>query len=410
MTHTPSRVELLQSYLQRLNQGESLEQVRADFVKTFTNVDAAEIMDAEQKLLAAGTPIEDMQKLCDIHSALFHDMTDTEKQCHTQEEIEAWIHKKNAPAVNGTDRAAKALALTKVTGHPLETFTRENEALQAFLDEANKVLADQGDVAPLLNRIKEVTIHYAKKGDLLYPLLKVNYGIAGPSSVMWTVDDELRDELNALCRPDIPHDADWKTRVQTVLQQVGEMIFKERNILFALCAASFSPVEWEGIYEDAKDYADCLGVTPHVWPEAEEHAAAQPQELPHFDGEINMPGGTLTLAQLTAMLNTMPIEITFIDDQDINRYFNEGPKDFKRPKAALGREVYTCHPPKVEPMVRSIIHSFREGHSNNVTRWATKRGRVMLVQYFAVRDKAGKFLGTLELVQDMEFAKEHFQK
>lgn len=404
-----NRAAQLKTYLQRLQNGESLEHVRADFLKEFGTVDAAEIMQAEQALIDAGTPVSEMQRLCDVHSALFHNTTETEQKKPTKAEIDAWIQKKNVRPVNGADRAAKYAALSQIKGHPLETFARENEALESLLAEANTLLEAHEDVTAKLNAIKDVTVHYAKKGDLLYPLLKVNYSISGPGAVMWTVDDEIRDELNYLCRQS-QHNEAWLERVQAVLQRVKEMIFKERNILFPICAASFTPAEWQGIYEDAKDYAHCLGVVGNEWEAAEKAAAAKPTPVPQFDGEIIMPGGHVTLEQLTCMLNTMPIEITFIDDQDINRYFNEGPKDFKRPKAAIDRDVYSCHPPKVEPMVRSIITSFREGHSSVVTRWATKRGRVMLVQYFAVRNKTGKFIGTLELVQDMEFAKEHFLK
>lgn len=404
-----NRAAQLKTYLQRLQNGESLEHVRADFLKEFGTVDAAEIMQAEQALIDAGTPVSEMQRLCDVHSALFHNTTETEQKKPTKAEIDAWIQKKNVRPVNGADRAAKYAALSQIKGHPLETFARENEALESLLAEANTLLEAHEDVTAKLNAIKDVTVHYAKKGDLLYPLLKVNYSISGPGAVMWTVDDEIRDELNYLCRQS-QHNEAWLERVQAVLQRVKEMIFKERNILFPICAASFTSAEWQGIYEDAKDYAPCLGIVGNEWETAEKAAAAKPAPLPQFDGEIIMPGGHVTLEQLTCMLNTMPIEITFIDDQDINRYFNEGPKDFKRPKAAIDRDVYSCHPPKVEPMVRSIITSFREGHSSVVTRWATKRGRVMLVQYFAVRNKTGKFIGTLELVQDMEFAKEHFLK
>ena len=102
------------------------------------------------------------------------------------------------------------------------------------------------------------------------------------------------------------------------------------------------------------------------------------------------------------------MEITFVDADNINRFFDEGPKVFKRPLMALNREVFSCHPPKIEPMVRQIIDDFRQGRRDLVEVWMEKGGRTMLVRYMAVRDKNGKYLGTMELVQDMEFAKEHF--
>ena len=115
-------------------------------------------------------------------------------------------------------------------------------------------------------------------------------------------------------------------------------------------------------------------------------------------------------AQLEALLNAIPMEITFVDEDNINRYFNEGSKVFKRPVMAIDREVFSCHPPKIEAKVRRIIEEFRIGTLDEVPVWMDKQGRTMLVKYIAVRDKQGNYVGTLEVVQDMEFAKEHFAK
>ena len=81
---------------------------------------------------------------------------------------------------------------------------------------------------------------------------------------------------------------------------------------------------------------------------------------------------------------------------------------FKRPAMALDREVFSCHPPKIEPMVRSIIDDFRNNRRDSVPVWMDKNGRTFLVTYMAVRDNEKNYLGTVEIVQDMEFAKEHF--
>ena len=123
-----------------------------------------------------------------------------------------------------------------------------------------------------------------------------------------------------------------------------------------------------------------------------------------------MPGGHLTLGQLTAMLNTLPLEITFVDADNFNRYFNEGSKIFKRPLMAIDREVFSCHPPKIEPMVRSIIEDLRSGKRSQVPMWVEKCGHPMYVNYMAVRDDEGNYVGTVEVVQDMEFARRHFQR
>ena len=410
----------IKSYLQRLNNGEFLESVQADFVRECKNVDPAEIMQAEQELLREGTSIGELQRLCDVHSALFHGATTEEKIANAEKAIAHSPDARKLHAESMKDqRLSSAAALIQISGHPLQTFTLENAALEKLTKRAEKALENGEIEEALLDELRQIAIHYAKKGDLLYPHLNVQYGISGPSAVMWTVDDEIRDELNALAKQREQKQTDaWKQRLKAVLTRMEEMIYKESNILFPNCALNFSEEEWYHIYRDAKDYAECFGIRGDIWEAAEAHladnaATANSMSAEHaFAGgetRIHLSGGSLTLSQLTAMLNTIPLEISFVDIDNVNRYFNEGLKVFKRPGMALGREVFTCHPPKIEQKVRRIIEEFRAGTLDQVPVWMDKGGRTFLVTYYAVRDKQEQYLGTLELVQDMEFAKEHFR-
>jgi hypothetical protein len=391
MTKKEQRIKKLTEYLQRLGAGEELEEVRKDFIKEFSDVQASEIMEAEQELMKQGTPLEEVQRLCDVHAALFHGVTPEEEMKKRQ----SFEQKEYG------NKSQQAQELEQVEGHPLYTLTKENQALLKLLQQ----FAGSED-ENLLSIIGQFAVHYAKKGDLLYPHLKVKYGIAGPSDVMWTVDDEIRDEYSALMRESQRGD-EWNKRLRAVLKRIEEMVHKEQNILFPICAVNFTKEEWMGIYRDAKDYIVCFGVEDIHWQEAEDQEIVRENS---GKDEIVLPGGHMTLEQLTALLNTVPLEITFIDVDNINRFFNEGPKVFKRPGMALDREVFSCHPPKIEPMVRAIIDDFRHGRKDRVPVWMEKGGRTMLVTYMAVRDKTGKYVGTAEFVQDMEFAKEHFGK
>lgn len=391
MTKKEQRIKKLTEYLQRLGAGEELEEVRKDFIKEFSDVQASEIMEAEQELMKQGTPLEEVQRLCDVHAALFHGVTPEEEMKKRQ----SFEQKEYG------NKSEQAQELEQVEGHPLYTLTKENQALLKLLQQ----FAGSED-ENLLSIIGQFAVHYAKKGDLLYPHLKVKYGIAGPSDVMWTVDDEIRDEYSALMRESQRGD-EWNKSLRAVLKRIEEMVHKEQNILFPICAVNFTKEEWMEIYRDAKDYIVCFGVEDIHWQEAEDHEIVRENS---GKDEIVLPGGHMTLEQLTALLNTVPLEITFIDVDNINRFFNEGPKVFKRPGMALDREVFSCHPPKIEPMVRAIIDDFRHGRKDRVPVWMEKGGRTMLVTYMAVRDKTGKYVGTAEFVQDMEFAKEHFGK
>ena len=236
-------------------------------------MDPAEIMHAEQELLREGTSIEELQRLCDVHSALFHGSTTEEKTANAEKTT---AHFPDAQKLHSKDikdqRLSAAAALIQISGHPLQTFTLENAALEKLIARARQALENNGITDELLDELRQIAIHYARKGDLLYPHLKVKYGISGPSAVMWTVDDEIRDELNALAKQKHQKETDaWKQRLNAVLTRMEEMIYKESNILFPNCALNFSEEEWYHIYRDAKDYAECFGIRGDSWEAAEAH-------------------------------------------------------------------------------------------------------------------------------------------
>ena len=395
------RVEQLKGFLKRLGTGEELGAVREDFVSQFAHVEASEIMKAEQGLMREGTPLAEVQQLCDLHSALFHGST-----IHEQMDAE---HAKVEAVLEAQEKSQSVVTLVETVGHPINRLTEENKALDTLIEAFKVKVANKTATVDDVNEIRQVSIHYAKKGDLLYPHLKIAYDISGPSMVMWTVDGDIRDGFGRLARAKSIDDA-WYEEFDGLLTRAQEMIYKEQNILFPICAENFSTEEWYQIYKDTEQYEEIFGVERVTWTEAESALAAKAAPTSGDSNTIALIGGSLTLEQLDAMLNTMPMEITFVDHVDINRYFNDGEKVFKRPTTAIGRDVFSCHPPKVEPIVRGIIESFRNGERDNVAVWLEKVGRPFYVNYMAVRDQNNNYLGTLELVQDMQFAKEHFER
>ena len=336
-----------------------------------------------------------------------------EKIARTEAEAQALLEKQqqlheSVPKDKYIAKEATCAELTDIPGHPLNTYVRENRALADLIEKTREMIAAGQDAGEALKEMRQVSIHYASKGDLLYPLLDARYDITGPSGFLWTEDDEIRNEL-ALLAKEAAHDEAWNNKLLDVMTRAEQMISKEENILFPICAVNFTPEEWKGIYRDSMDYGTCFGVEKAIWDEAEREGVVHEPAM-ETSGEIVLPGGHMTLEQLRALLNAIPAEITFVDDQNMNRFFNEGPKVFKRPAMAIDREVWTCHPPKVEPMVRAIIEDFRTGKRDEVPVWMEKNGRSVLVRYIAVRDTDGNYVGTLEYVQDMEAAKAHFSK
>ncbi len=357
-TAPEERTARITEYIRRLSAGEDLEKVRADFVKHFKDVDPGEIALAEQSLLKGGVPLRDVQRLCDVHSALFHGTTRAEKIAAAEAKVQGSLGRRSPAALERKDGANGLYeALRSIPGHPLSILSLENEALGSHLEKVRKAMETGDNLMEELAALRRISFHYNKK-NVLYPILKMNYGFSGPSDVMWSVDDEIRDTLKNL---------------------------EKRGLA--------SPAVRE---------------TPR-WQEA---FPQEKEESSLSDGIIHLPTGRLTVKELTALLNTLPFEITFVDAHDINRYWNDDgtPKLFSRPATALGREVYTCHPPKVVPMVKNLIDSFRTGKQDLFDVWMEKNGEPVLVRYMAVRDAKGTFLGTLEIVQKMGFAKEHFAK
>ncbi|MCI5972215.1 MAG: DUF438 domain-containing protein [Anaerococcus sp.] len=354
------RKELIKSYISRLSEGEDLERVRKDFKENFQGVSSSEIMDAEEELLQAGIDKDEVRRLCDVHSALFHGMTHKEKSKEESED----------PFISYMER--------------------ENEKIKEIIKKAK----EDKDYEKLMS----IGSHYKKKGDLIYPLLKVKYNKPGPSDVMWAVDIEIAKAIRkAIKKKD-------EKALNEAIQRAEEMTYKEDNILFPLLEENVKGEDLALLYKDLKDYDHSL----ISYEEIEDEDKKSIEE----DGFVTFKKGKLSYDQIEAIFDTMDLELTFVDDKDINTYFNdhEGSKVFKRPESALGRPVYSCHPPKAEPIVRGLIKDFKEGKRDEFRLVRPIGGKDTAITYYAVRDKEGNYKGVLEVVQDLSFYKDYLIK
>lgn len=400
-----ARKEKLRGYIERLSQGEALESVREEFVREFASVSAMEIAEAEQQLIKEGMPLEEVQKLCDVHSALFHGRTESEvikKKMETQAA--------NMEDLDGNDLPE---------GHPIRLLRAENAGLEQVLDTLQKQCEseqpDAATVAEALLALNGVRSHYAKKEELLMPLLYA-YGVTGPSQVMWDVDDEIKKELGILVRvtkEDADNVAVYKGRIAALVKCTREMIYKEERILFPLCIRFFTEEEWLRVYRDFPEMGIALVDKPEKWEKGEQWAAAEQTKISEQEilgGKVQLPTGELTVGQLRMMLSLLPVDITFIDENDVLRFFvNEG-NVFPRPKAALGRAVYECHPPQVVPAVRNLIADFRAKKRSSMEVARYIMGKPILVKYMAVYGDDGSYRGALEVVQDCSHILGKFQQ
>ena len=102
------------------------------------------------------------------------------------------------------------------------------------------------------------------------------------------------------------------------------------------------------------------------------------------------------------MLNSLPVEISFVDENDKVSYFNKnGDRIFPRPQSVIGKKVQQCHPKNSLNKVIEIIEAFKNGKRDVANFWIKLNGRLIYIRYFAVRNKDGKYLGTLEVSQDI---------
>lgn len=359
------RKKLIKSYLTRLSAGEDLESVREDFKKNFEGVSSSEIMDAEEELLAAGIDKKEVRKLCDVHSALFH----------------GEIHEEKNPSAYYEESF-------------IDYFAKENEKIKEILKEVKKSIENGEEVG---DDIYKVFNHYRKKGDLIYPILKAKYNKPGPSDVMWAVDIDIANNFKKAKRL-----ADKKLILETI-KRAEEMTYKEENILFPLVFETISDEDLDLLYKDLGDYKHDL--IPYREKEYK-------SEEDFKNGFINFSKGKMRLDQLEAMLDTLEMEITYVDENDIASYYNDPKveKIFKRPQSSLGREVYYCHPPQVEPIVRNLIKEFKEGKKDNFKIVKNIKGKDYAISYYAVRDKEGQYKGVVETVQDLSFYKKFLTK
>jgi PAS domain S-box-containing protein len=115
----------------------------------------------------------------------------------------------------------------------------------------------------------------------------------------------------------------------------------------------------------------------------------------------------LSQEQLAGILETVPIEISFVNENDVVKFWNKHEtRIFKRPTSVVGKSVQNCHPKQSVDKVNKILSDFKAGKRDSAEFWINLREKKVYIRYFAVRNKAGKYLGTLEVTQDITEIKE----
>ena len=378
------RQELLKEVIKELHEGKTVDEVKAKFASVIEGTSPVEISQMEVQLVKEGLPIEEIQYLCNVHAEVFKG---------TLEEIH---HPEQVP------------------GHPIHTFKRENEALTKLIDEdLTKHLEafnkddSKGNILNLLgdiNLLWDIDKHYSRKENLIFPFLE-KYGVTAPPKVMWGVDDDIR----AMIKDVKLNLTSYKGNKDEVLEkanaaikEIKEMIFKEESILFPMALETLTEDEWISIYHDSEQIGFTIVPPEKEWELKRVNLVKKEEEKVTEDGYVRFETGILSHKELSLILNNMPGDVTFVDKDDIVKYFsNSKDRVFARTKAIIGRSVENCHPPASVHVVESIVNDFKSGKKDSEMFWIQMGEKFVLIQYFAIRDEDGQYMGTLEHSQDI---------
>ena len=383
------RQRVLKEIILELHGGKSVEEVKARFEAMSAGVSAAEIAEMEQALIKDGMLVSEIQRLCDVHAAVFKGSI-------------AEIHRELKPE--------------ETPGHPVHTFRLENRALEKRINDTIRPLIEQvrsggGTHIPALtdalNELLVIDRHYARKENLLFPYME-KYGINAPPKVMWGVDDEIRAAIKdtlRLLRGGDGSIGQALEKAEEAVRQASEMIFKEENILFPMVLETLSEDEWLNIRDDGAEIGYCFITPGGDWKPSHVNVEAQMRAeggKPSDGGYIRFEPGLLTPEELKGILNTLPVDITFVDKTGAVKYFSQT-KDriFPRPASIIGRQVANCHPPASVHVVEKIVEELSSGQKDHEDFWIVMGGKTVYIRYFAVRNAAGEFLGIMETTQDI---------
>jgi DUF438 domain-containing protein len=271
-----------------------------------------------------------------------------------------------------------------------------------------KAFEEHGQVlGGLIERLSEIDTHYTRKENQLFPMLE-DHHFTGPSQVMWSLHDDIRAQLKQAREAFASRDpVQTVSSLKEVIQTIRDMIYKEEHILYPASLDMLTQKEWIRVKEGEADIGFAWVVPDKGWPEEiiEEtpKVSAEPAKvLKDVAGALGLDTGRMTLEQINLMLTHLPVDLTFVDEDDRVAYYSEGPERiFPRSPAVIGREVRNCHPPKSVHLVNKILDAFKSGSRDTAEFWIELGGRFIYIRYFAVRDARGYYRGTLEVSQDL---------
>ncbi len=315
-------------------------------------------------------------------------------------------------------------------GHPIHTFLEENKVIRTLVERAKQLKEKEGSFTDLktdwmliAKQFVSLDIHYLRKENQLFPFLE-KHGFNHPSSMMWSLHDEIRSLAKTFSKAVKENDEKTAQYILPVLlREAGEMTIKEEKVLLPTSARLLTEDDWKAIRE-GEDEIGWMVEPPPVWNTKQNQShleqAGHDQRMVDVNpvsfnasdksrsliGGINLDVGTLTPDQINLVFKHMPFDVTYVNEFDEVRYYNKGDKRvFPRSPGIIGRQVRYCHPPKSVHIVEKIIAAFKNGEKDEADFWVNFGGKLIYIQYFAVRDDVGNYKGVLEITYDTTTAR-----
>ncbi len=295
----------------------------------------------------------------------------------------------------------------------------ENRAYEFKLNEVKKIIKsykgrEVSDFSQLkndlLNRFEEFLkfeSHYVKKENILFPFLEKKWSTYRPITVMWSLHDDIRKLLKQIIITLKSDTSSWKglnKEIGAYYSLVFGMIQKEDLIIYPVASETVTDKEWGEMHNQSFEYPFPFIEEPAKPKTIKEQSFKKQTEISEIDGDLKLKSetGELSLDQILLLLNNLPVDITFVDENDRVKFFSR-PKErfFPRSPAIIGRAVQNCHPPESVHIVEKIVAAFKNGEKDNAKFWLELKGKFILIQYFALRNDKNEYKGVIEVSQDV---------
>jgi len=298
-------------------------------------------------------------------------------------------------------------------GHPVHTYLVEEELITTLLEELINTNPQEEfqKFYNLFNHLATVERRFERKENQLFPFLEQK-GWTGPSRNMWSFHDTIRD-IFRMIRKNMD-DKDLDSAQQNIAyagQNLKNLMEVEKRVLFPNAMDILSDEEWIKMREGENEIGWMLKESPAKYPDEEQYV--HPSEDTTLRTEVvfdknasHFDEGYMTVEQVNLLFRTLPLDLTYVDENDRVIFYNRGEERvFPRSAGIIGREVRFCHPPKSVDTVLKIVEAFRKGEQNEASFWFNYRDKLIYVRYFAVRDSQKKYRGVIEMSQDISETK-----